>query len=68
MINPAYMTRQIAAITQKEGGVRFHITSLTPLRAGNSPYPWEIPWLESFNRGSKEQGALHKHLSFKLYF
>ena len=67
MINPAYMTRQIADITQKEGQVRFHITSLTPLRAGNSPYPWEIPWLESFKQGSKEQGGFTEENGEQLY-
>ncbi len=67
MINPAYMTRQIAEITREEGLVRFHITSLTPLRAENSPHPWEIPWLESFNRGSKEQGTFVKENGEQLY-
>ena len=67
MINPAYMTRQIADITQKEGLVRFHITSLTPLRAENSPYPWETPWLESFNMGTREQGAFVEENGEQLY-
>ena len=57
LINPAYMTRQIAEINEEKGPVQFHITSLTPLRDENAPYPWEIPWLQSFNRGEKEQGA-----------
>lgn len=57
LINPSYMTRQIAAISQEKGQVGFHITSLTPLRSENSPYSWEIPWLESFALGSKEQSA-----------
>ncbi len=67
MINPAYMTRQIATITQQEGRVRFHITSLTPLRTENSPYPWELPWLESFNRGNKELGAFVEVNGKQLY-
>ncbi|MCF8056575.1 MAG: DUF3365 domain-containing protein [Desulfocapsa sp.] len=67
MINPADMTRQIAAITQERGWVRFHITSLTPLSAGNNPYPWEIPWLESFDQGSKEQGAFTEENGEQLY-
>ncbi len=57
LINPAYMTRQIAEISEKKGAVLFHITSLTPLRKRNTAYPWEIPWLQSFNEGEKEQGA-----------
>ncbi len=57
LINPAYMTRQIAEISQEKGSITFHITSLNPLRKGNAPYPWEIPWLQTFNNGAKEQGA-----------
>jgi PAS domain S-box-containing protein len=67
LINPAYMTRQIAAINEEVGLVRFHITSLTPLRAENSPHQWEIPWLESFNRGYKEQGAFTEEDGEQLY-
>ncbi len=40
-LNPAYMTRQIAEIADREGGVRFHLTSLEPIRPENSPDPWE---------------------------
>ncbi len=57
LINPSYMTRQIAAITAAKGKVTFHITSLNPMHEKNSPYPWEIPWLESFSKGVKEQSA-----------
>ena len=57
LINPAYMTRQIAEISEKKGPILFHITSLTPLRKKNAAYPWEIPWLQSFDKGVKEQGA-----------
>ena len=57
LLNPAYMTRQIAEISKKKGSIQFHITSLTPLRDKNAPYPWEIPWLRSFNKGEIEQGA-----------
>jgi PAS domain S-box-containing protein len=57
LINPSYMTRQIAAISKAAGQVGFHITSLTPLRPENKPYPWEIPWLRSFDQGVTEQSA-----------
>lgn len=57
LINPSYMTRQLAAISQKKGKISFHITSLTPLRPENKPYPWEIPWLESFALGSSEESS-----------
>lgn len=57
LINPSYMTRQLAEISQKQGHASFHLTSLTPLRPENSPYPWEIPWLKAFAQGSREESA-----------
>jgi len=57
-INPAYMTRQMAELAaQKEGGLRFHITSLKPIRPENKAAEWEEQWLQSFEQGAKEQGA-----------
>jgi len=56
-INPAFMTRQIAEIAAKEKGVQFHITSLKPIRPGNKPADWERIWLESFEKGTMEQGG-----------
>lgn len=55
-INPAFMTRQIAEIAARRKGVQFHITSLKPLRPENRPAGWEKKWLQSFERGVKEQG------------
>ncbi|MBI5520819.1 MAG: DUF3365 domain-containing protein [Desulfovibrio sp.] len=43
-INPAYMTRQIAEIAKviaQDVGIRFHITSLMPIRPENAPDKWE---------------------------
>lgn len=48
LINPAYMTRQIAEIASKRDQVQFHITSLNPIRLGNAPAQWEIEALKSF--------------------
>jgi hypothetical protein len=56
-INPAFMTRQIAEIAASEKGVQFHITSLKPIRPGNKPADWERIWLESFEKGTMEQGS-----------
>jgi len=56
MINPAFMTRQIAEIAAKDNGIQFHITSLNPIRPGNKAFDWEADWLESFNKSAKEQG------------
>ncbi len=55
-INPAYMTRQIADITARQNGIRFHITSLNPLRPLNRPTAWEEQWLQLFEQGVKEKG------------
>ena len=55
LMNPSYMTRQIAEISRQKGLVKFHITSLVPLRPENKPYSWEVPWLEAFARGSLEE-------------
>lgn len=56
-INPAYMTRQIGELAQKnEGGIQFHITSLKPIRPENKSTEWEEKWLKSFEQGVKEQG------------
>lgn len=57
MINPAYMTRQIAEIAALENGVKFHITSLKPVRPANKATAWEEEWLRSFEQGAEEQGA-----------
>lgn len=48
MINPAYMTRQIAELAQQASGVQLHITSLRPLRPGNAPDAWESKALQAF--------------------
>lgn len=55
-INPAYMTRQIADIASRQNGIKFHITSLNPIRPQNKPTSWEKKWLKSFDKGVKEQG------------
>ncbi len=57
LLSPSYMTRQLADISKKNGKVSFHLTSLTPLRPENAPYSWEVEWLESFARGSREQSS-----------
>lgn len=56
-INPAYMTRQIGEIASLENSIKFHITSLNPIRPGNKPEGWESKWLRSFEQGNKEHGG-----------
>lgn len=54
-INPAFMTRQIAEIAEKLNGVKFHITSLHPIRPANRADAWEKAALSSFEAGAREQ-------------
>ena len=56
-INPAYMTRQIAEIADKQNGIKFHITSLKLIRPANKATAWEEQCLQSFARGAKEEGG-----------
>lgn len=54
LINPAYMTRQIYELAQKEYKIAGRITSLKPLRPENKADAWETAALQDFERGSKE--------------
>lgn len=54
LINPAYMTRQVHELAEKEGGVLGHITSLDPIRPANAPDPWERKGLKAFEAGENE--------------
>lgn len=58
LVNPAFMTRQIAEIAEKAEGVRFHITSLKPIRPANLADAWEAESLIRFEKdGLKERLA-----------
>ncbi|WP_162232490.1 Tll0287-like domain-containing protein, partial [Methylogaea oryzae] len=57
MINPAYMTRLIAEIAQKESQVVFHITSLDPIRPGNAADAWERAILQDFVDGKGHEAS-----------
>jgi diguanylate cyclase (GGDEF)-like protein/PAS domain S-box-containing protein len=54
MVNPAYMTRQIAEIAQQAEGIQLHITSLKPIRPANAPDSWEASALKRFEAGTAE--------------
>ncbi|MDK9705094.1 MAG: diguanylate cyclase [Sulfuritalea sp.] len=54
LVNPAYMTRQIAEIAHLAEGIRLHITSLKPLRPANAADPWEAAALRRFEAGQDE--------------
>jgi len=55
LMNPAYMTRQLAELTRLRRGIGLHLTSRAPLRPQNAPDPWELAALEAFERGKLEQ-------------
>lgn len=59
-MNPAYMTRQISALTGRNIGIRFHVAGLNPVNPGNAPDPWEKNALELFTSSSAiETGERH---------
>ena len=48
MVNPAYMTRQIAEMAQNLNHTQLHITSLRPIRPANKADAWEAESLQLF--------------------
>jgi len=54
-INPAYMTRLIAELAQKNDNINLHITSLKPIRPENAPLPWETVALNAFEIGNQAE-------------
>ncbi|WP_043795691.1 c-type heme family protein [Allochromatium vinosum] len=59
-INPAYMTRILAEWAAERSGVRFHITSLKPIRPENAAHPWEVEALRAFEPGAREWRLGHR--------
>ncbi len=58
LVNPAYLTRQVATLAEELYGMQSHITSLNPIRPGNAPDEWEISALRAFEQGEKEMLSL----------
>lgn len=58
LINPAYMTRQVHELAEKENGVLGHITSLNPIRPENAADAWENQALNEFETGKSETSSL----------
>ncbi|MDD5214715.1 MAG: DUF3365 domain-containing protein [Methylococcales bacterium] len=56
LLNPAYMTRQIAELAQNDPDthLRLHITSLKPIRPQNAADAWEVEALKRFETGEQE--------------
>lgn len=55
LINPAYMTRQVYELENKELGIIGHLTSLKPIRPENHADNWESDGLNSFEMGQTEK-------------
>jgi signal transduction histidine kinase len=60
LVNPAFMTRQVHEIAQKQYGVKGHITSLNPIRPENKADEWETKALRSFENGETESSSVEK--------
>lgn len=58
LVNPAYMTRQIYELAQKESKASGRITSLKPLRPENKADAWETAALQDFERGKAEVSSI----------
>lgn len=52
LINPAYMTRQLADMEHEGSSILFHLTSLTPIRPENKADAWETEALKAFVKGA----------------
>lgn len=76
LVNPAFMTRQIAEIAEQADGVRFHITSLNLVRPENAADGWEAETLRAFEKreisdrlsffadgGGVLQGPVHRFMA-----
>lgn len=58
MVNPAYMTRQVAGAILEQTGIRVHLTSLKPINPANKADPWEVEALNSFELGARERSEI----------
>jgi len=54
LINPAYMTRQIAELALQEDNIIFHLTSDRPIRPANAAKPWELKAIQGFKSKGDE--------------
>ncbi|MEG3638032.1 PAS domain-containing protein [Magnetococcus sp. PR-3] len=70
MVNPAFMTRQIAELA-RNSGLLFHITSLKPIRPSNRADAWEAVALKRFESDTQEifervgqgESALYRYMA-----
>jgi hypothetical protein len=55
LVNPEYMTHEIAQITSQRSGIKFHITSLNLLNSRNTPEEWETLALKTFSAKTRSE-------------
>ncbi len=55
LVSHAHMTRLLSELLTNQRGIHLHITSLRPIRPGNSPDSWERHVLVHFAQGSNEE-------------
>lgn len=60
LLNPAYMTRQISGVIEREAGIKLHLTSLNPINPNNKASEWEADALRAF-----EQSGLKERISIE---
>lgn len=68
MINPAYMTRQVSELAARMNDIRFHITSLKPIRPENQATDIEKLFLAEFESGVSEKGMIIQNGSKASFF
>ncbi len=60
-VNPAFMSRQIADISETRNDIRYHITSLKPIRPENKADNWETIALKEFDKNIPKKLSLVKN-------
>ena len=55
LLNPAYMTRQLSQVIDREAGIRLHMTSLKLVNPANQADAWETRALQDFGRGTRSE-------------
>ncbi|MFA7419313.1 MAG: PAS domain S-box protein [Melioribacteraceae bacterium] len=60
LVNPAYMTRMVHELEQKNNMVIGHLTSLNPINPANTPDVWEAKALKLFEKGVKQFHSIEK--------
>jgi len=58
LVNPAYMTRQVAEWILSEAHIRVRMSSLRPINPINHADGWEKASLESFEQGARERAEI----------